>query len=104
MRLPPVSVLEEWPSPNYVDPVLRGPANITIIAIFFPLALLVVGIRIYTRIRLSKSFGIDDWFILATLVGRLVMRSNKFIADDVKVPCNRIRSTGFALRSLLWME
>ncbi|KAF8855902.1 hypothetical protein BDZ45DRAFT_715582 [Acephala macrosclerotiorum] len=65
--MPPINVLESWPTPNYIDPVMRGPANIIVVAIFFPLALLTVGIRIYTRIRLSRSFGVDDWFIIATL-------------------------------------
>ncbi|CZR61605.1 related to L-fucose permease [Phialocephala subalpina] len=65
--MPPLSVLLEWPTPNYIDPVMRGPANLIVIAIFFPLVLLFVGIRIYTRIYLSKSFGLDDWFIIATL-------------------------------------
>lgn len=67
MQMPPINVLESWPTPNYIDPVMRGPANIIVVAIFFPLALLTVGIRIYTRIRLSRSFGVDDWFIIATL-------------------------------------
>lgn len=68
MQMPPYSVLASWPTPNYIDPVVRGPANIIIISIFFPLVLLTVGIRIYTRLCLSKSFGVDDWFIIATLV------------------------------------
>lgn len=68
--MPPVSVLSAWPTPNYIDPVTKGPENVVMVAIFFPLALFIVGIRMYTRIRLSKSFGLDDWFILAAVVRR----------------------------------
>ncbi|KUJ19087.1 uncharacterized protein LY89DRAFT_731510 [Mollisia scopiformis] len=68
MQMPSLSVIESFPTPNYVDPAVRGPANIITVSIFFPLALLIVGIRTYTRTCLSKSFGADDWFILAALL------------------------------------
>ena len=68
MQMPPLAVIESWPLPNYVNPVTRGPANIIINLVFLPLVCLVIALRVYTRLRISKSFGVDDWLILASLV------------------------------------
>lgn len=69
MQLPPASVLASWPAANYVNPThVRGPELIIIAGIFFPLAVLMVILRVFTRIRISKAFGIDDVFLLAALV------------------------------------
>lgn len=95
--MPPDSVLAEWPTSNYVDPVVRGPANLIIIAIFFPLALMIVGIRTYTRIHLSKSFGLDDWFILAALVGRMFV----LLDESMLLIIPKLPTTAFAVLTLL---
>lgn len=69
MQLPPASVLASWPTPNYDNPThVRGPELIIVAGIFFPLAVLMVILRFFTRIRISKAFGIDDVFLLAALV------------------------------------
>jgi len=61
MQLPPVEVLLSWPTPNYINPTdVRGPALLVISWILFPIALLMVTLRIFTRLTLSKSFGVDD--------------------------------------------
>lgn len=68
MQLPPVEVLLSWPTPNHVNPTdVRGPALLIISWILFPIALLMVGLRIFTRLTLSKSFGVDD-ILLVTAV------------------------------------
>ena len=68
MQLPPLSVIESWPKPNYINPIVRGPENIILDLVFFPLVCLVVGIRMYTRLRITYNFGADDWLILALVV------------------------------------
>jgi hypothetical protein len=69
MQLPPVSEIAKWPVPNYVNPThVRGPELLIITCIFFPLAALMVALRIFTRIRVSKAFGVDDVFLLTALV------------------------------------
>jgi hypothetical protein len=73
MQLPPSSVIESWPTPNYVDPVVRGPENVILNLIFCPLVGLVIALRVFTRLRISKNFGIDDWLILASLVRFLLV-------------------------------
>ncbi|KAH7348802.1 hypothetical protein BKA65DRAFT_268044 [Rhexocercosporidium sp. MPI-PUGE-AT-0058] len=68
MQLPPASVIISWPAPNYKDPVTTGPSNVVITCIFYPLVCVIIWIRCYTRLRISRSFGLDDWLILASMV------------------------------------
>ncbi|PQE12112.1 integral membrane protein [Rutstroemia sp. NJR-2017a BVV2] len=100
MRLPPPEVIASWPAPNYINPEKHGNAVIIVDAVFFPLALLILLIRIYTRIRISKSFGLDDWlivaamfpttgFAVAALLSETTLQWDRHIWD---VPYNRITS------------
>jgi|ERR1700712_3705019 len=69
MQLPPVEVLLTWPTPNYINPtVVRGPQLLIITCVFFPLAVLMVALRIFTRLHISKAFGIDDVFLLIAII------------------------------------
>jgi hypothetical protein len=68
MQLPPVDVLITWPQGNYNNPSeVRGPAILILTVIFVPLLVILVALRIYTRLRLSKNFGADDIAILAAV-------------------------------------
>jgi hypothetical protein len=60
--------LESWPTPNYAHPETRGPGVIYINSFLYPLVVAVVGIRTYTRLFISRSFGLDDTFILLAMV------------------------------------
>ena len=71
MILPPLEVIASWPLPNYDDPITRGPAPIIFNLVLFPLVCFFIALRMYTRLCISKSFGLDDWLILATLVRSL---------------------------------
>jgi hypothetical protein len=69
MQLPPLSVLLSWPAPNYANPSeVRGPQLLIITLVFLPIAVLMVIIRTYTRLCISKSFGLDDVFLLMATV------------------------------------
>ena len=68
MQLPPADVLLSWPTPNYDNPVTRGPALVIVNSIFISLATITVAARIYTRIVIKRWFGIDDVFILLALL------------------------------------
>jgi len=70
MRAIPPEVLLSWPIPNYTNPVTRGNALVVVNAIFITLVVLVVALRLYTRIWIKRWFGADDYFILLALVGR----------------------------------
>lgn len=64
----PVDILLSWPTPNYVDPVTRGPALYIVNGLFFAITLACVALRLYTRIWIRKYFGLDDLFICIAMV------------------------------------
>lgn len=65
---PTKEVIASWPKPNYVNPDTRGPALTVVNIVFIVLVFIVVGLRYYTRIRITRSFGIDDYVIGASVV------------------------------------
>jgi hypothetical protein len=70
----PQSVLEDWPAPNYENPVRRTwmPA----FAIIWQVAsTMLVWLRFYLRMRcLAGPFGYDDAFMLVAWVNRKARR------------------------------
>lgn len=72
MRLPPLEVLLTWPKPNYDNPVTRGNELVLITVILFPIAIGMVLLRVWTRLRLSKSFGADDVVLLISVPPTIV--------------------------------
>ena len=64
----PASVRATWPSPNFEDPVTRGPALIVNVVLWIILAIMVVVLRSYTRLRITNSFGPDDILIVISMV------------------------------------
>ncbi|USP82307.1 hypothetical protein yc1106_09581 [Curvularia clavata] len=100
MQLPPVSVVLSWPTPNYDNPVTRGPALIIVNAICITLTVLTVVARLYTRIVIKRWFGIDDLFTLGlTAVVLLANQSygwNRHVWDipfSMFVPTSKIAMT-----------
>lgn len=47
----------------------RSHVAVYVVASVVPVTTLVVSVRLYTRWAVVKSFGIDDWAILAAMVG-----------------------------------
>jgi len=68
MKAPPLSVVLKWPTANYVNPDTRGPANVIVVAVLLAIVAVILGIRLYTRIKISKGFGLDDILILLAFV------------------------------------
>jgi len=69
MQLPPADVILSWPTPNYVNPKdVRGFQLPIITFVLFPIVLITVALRVFTRLFISRSFGVDDWFLLAAVV------------------------------------
>ena len=69
MQLPPAEVLLAWPLPNYIDPVTRGDAVLIVNIITIIIAFLVTCLRLYTRLRITCTPGLDDIVIIISLVG-----------------------------------
>jgi hypothetical protein len=63
-----LATIESWPQPNYTDPIERGPWVIVITIVLYALVLGVVGLRTFTRVFISRSFGYDDTTILIAMV------------------------------------
>ena len=68
MQLPPPSVLKTWPKPNYVDPDTRGPGVLIVNIVMVCIAFIVTCLRLYTRLRITTSPGIDDVLIILAMV------------------------------------
>ena len=47
----------------------RGTELLAVNIVFFVVAATIVLLRTYTRIFVSKAFGVDDWLMLAACVG-----------------------------------
>lgn len=73
MQLPPLSVMMTWPTPNYVDPPTRGHGVLVVNIICICFAFLVVMLRLYTRLRITCSFGVDDILIIFGLIFAIAM-------------------------------
>ncbi|TQS35996.1 hypothetical protein Golomagni_03567 [Golovinomyces magnicellulatus] len=68
MQLPTKSQVESWPAPNYSFPVSRHYENTIITCTMLPITIQVVALRIFSRIRLSRYWGVDDTMMIASLV------------------------------------
>lgn len=68
MQLPPAKVLAAWPTPNYVDPDTRGNGTLMVNIVCLCLAFTVTCLRVYTRLRITYSHGLDDILIVIALV------------------------------------
>jgi hypothetical protein len=64
MRLPPPSVIASWPTPNYVDPETRGPGLLVTEIVIVTIALTVLALRLYVRLRIVRKTGWDDWLMV----------------------------------------
>lgn len=73
MQLPPLAIMASWPKPNYVDPTTRGHGVLIVNIVCISLAFLVVILRLYTRLRITYSAGIDDALILIGLAFSIAM-------------------------------
>ncbi|KAI1397924.1 integral membrane protein [Hypoxylon fuscum] len=60
MQLPPASVLASWPTPNHVNPDTRGHIGMVVGILLATLVTITLLIRLYSRIWLTKGFGLDD--------------------------------------------
>ncbi|KAI1212383.1 uncharacterized protein F4807DRAFT_457879 [Annulohypoxylon truncatum] len=64
MQLPPTSVIESWPTPNYVNPETRGRLGMIVGLLLAVMVTITLAIRLYARKWLTQRFGLDDVFIM----------------------------------------
>ncbi|PYI15296.1 integral membrane protein [Aspergillus japonicus CBS 114.51] len=82
MRIPPASVLATWPTPNYVDPVTRGNYVLIVSVVLLSVAFVVTCLRLYTRLRITCTFGFDDILIIWALAFAIGMCAVTSIATE----------------------
>jgi hypothetical protein len=75
MLSPTPDILATWPTPNYLNLVTRGHGVLTTNIIICALSTVAVGLRLYTRIRITHTLGLDDAFSVLGLVGLPFVRS-----------------------------
>ncbi|KAI4089843.1 MAG: hypothetical protein LQ344_005102 [Seirophora lacunosa] len=51
-------------TPNFDNPEYRSGGIVALAAVFIPLAAIFMTLRIYTKLRIIKVFGLEDWTIL----------------------------------------
>jgi hypothetical protein len=82
MKLPPAAVMASWPTPNYIDPPTRGHGVLIVNVVCLSLAFVVVSLRLYTRIRITYSAGVDDFLIVIGLIFSIAMAVVTSIATE----------------------
>ncbi|KAF2738484.1 hypothetical protein EJ04DRAFT_549959 [Polyplosphaeria fusca] len=101
MRAIPIEVILSWPAPNYTDPVTRGNALIIVNAIFISLVIIVVTLRLYTRMFIKRWFGSDDICIILALITTVGLTVTVLLANVsygwnrhvYDIPFNKIEPT-----------
>lgn len=59
-----MSALISTPIPNYVDPPTRPPVPQVLSVIFTALVIVALVLRLYTKACITRSFGLDDVFVI----------------------------------------
>ncbi|KAI1660722.1 hypothetical protein F4813DRAFT_348130 [Daldinia decipiens] len=54
--------------PNFTDPESRSHQLYILIAVLSPIVFIVGSLRIYSRLRITRSFGADDWICIAATI------------------------------------
>ncbi|KAL6239592.1 hypothetical protein BDW75DRAFT_236197 [Aspergillus navahoensis] len=67
MRLPPLEVIASWPTPNYVDPPTRSHGVLIASIILLVLSTIITALRLYTRLRITRTAGLDDILVVLGL-------------------------------------
>ena len=89
MRHPPLDVILSWPEPNYVNPETRGNALLIVNIIFLVLCFITAAARLWARLRILHSAGVDDLLITIAMV-RLLKSFFETLANGLLDPyCGR---------------
>lgn len=98
----PLSALQNWPTPNYANPERRGPAATIIVSVLLGLVTLILIVRIYTRVRISRGFGLDDVLIIFAYV-RVFLGRHYPLCLSHGLTSKQIPTAAFAVLSFVAM-
>ena len=79
---PTAEIIAGWPKPNFINPITRGSALTVVNVVFITLVCIAVALRFYTRLRITKSFGLDDWVIGLSLIPTFALTVVVLVADN----------------------
>jgi hypothetical protein len=66
---PPIAVILSWATKvNYIDPPTRGWSIVILVTVLLTCTYIVVGMRLWARLVVAKSGGIDDALIIFNMV------------------------------------
>ena len=68
-----LSDFAEWPTPNYIDPVKRGPTLTILNGLFFSFMTIALALRLFSKVMIKRSFGLDDTLICLAWVCNWLM-------------------------------
>lgn len=74
-------MIESWPTPNYINPETRGPGLLILSIILIILGAIIVSVRTYTRLRITKAFGLDDVLVIIAYVLAVALSSLVIIGN-----------------------
>lgn len=80
---PPPEVLATWPTPNYENPVSRGPSLMIIEVITLFLALLALVIRLYVKFGLLRKPRWDDYLMIVAAISAIGLTVTVILANTV---------------------
>ncbi|THY21525.1 hypothetical protein D6D01_06619 [Aureobasidium pullulans] len=66
--LPPPEAFATYPTPNYVDPQIRGKSTCITAIVCGVLSIFFVSLRLIARLRIKRGLGWDDFWILFGLI------------------------------------
>jgi hypothetical protein len=69
MLFVPFPVIVSWPVPNYKNPETRPKEILVASFLFLFLAIIIVGLRVWTRVTIRRFVGADDFLVIFALVG-----------------------------------
>jgi hypothetical protein len=72
---PPLSVIESWPSRS-ANPERRGWDVFTAMIVLYTLCTVVVALRLWARLRLQRNPGLDDLFIVFSMVRLFLIQAD----------------------------
>ena len=61
-------MISGWPEPDYVNPATRGNGLVALSSTLIVVGCFIVLVRTYTRLKITRAFGLDDALIILAYV------------------------------------
>lgn len=82
MQLPSIEIIEAFPKANYENPIdVQGHIILISTCILLPITICFVALRTYTRLFISRAFGLDDIFMLVAVVPTVGVATVAILGD-----------------------